>query len=129
MKTRRNFLILAGFLFCFPIFSSCALFLVGGGIAGGIAISEDTIEGNVDKSLDPVWNAAREVIMSEGFIRIEDKPHGIIEAEVRKSQVNLDIRKITEKTVRIQVKARKGYKLIPDLDLANDLYNKINAKL
>jgi hypothetical protein len=102
---------------------------VGGGIAGGIAISQDTIEGNLDKSLERVWNAARDVIMAEGFIRLEDKPHGTLEAEVRKSQVNLDIRKITDKTVRVQVKARKGYRLIPDLGLANELYNKINAKL
>lgn len=111
------------------LFSSCAIFLLGAGVTGGIAISKDTIEGHFDKKLDPVWKAAREVLMQEGFIRLEDKPHGQIEAEVRKSEVKIEILQVSEKTVRIRVKARKGMKLLPNPDLANELYNKIFNKL
>lgn len=125
MNGKQSTWALGGFLFSLLLFSGCALFLVGGGVAGGIAISRDTIEGNWDKSIDRIWDAARGVIMSEGFIRLEDKPHGTLDAEVRKSQVNIDIQKISEKTVRLRVKARKGYRLLPNIDLANELYNKI----
>lgn len=111
------------------IFSGCALFLVGAGVGGGIAISKDTIEGDFTKSQDQVWRASREVLMKEGFIRLEDKARGVINAEVRNSDVKVEIRSTSEKNVRIHIKARKGHKLLPNIGLANELYNKIFAKL
>ena len=111
------------------LFSGCALFLIGGGVAGGVAISKDTVEGHFDKRFDQVWSTARQVLMSEGFIKLEDKPHGEIQGEVRKSEVKIEALQVSEKTVRLRVKARKSYKLVPDMDLANDLYNKIFKKL
>lgn len=122
----RRTLLLAASL---TLFSGCAVFLLGAGAAGGYAISKDTVEGVVEKPLDRVYGASRDVLMREGFIRLEDKPHGAIEGEVKKSQVNIEVVQLTQNTVRIQVKARKGYKLIPDIDLANELYNKINQKI
>jgi hypothetical protein len=110
-------------------FSGCAIFLLGAGAAGGMAISKDSIEGTVDKPFDRVWNAGREVLKQEGFIRLENKPAGVMEAEVQKSQVKFEAQQITEKTVRLRVKARKTAKLMPNMDLANILYNKIFQKL
>ena len=118
-----------GMVFSLFTFSGCALFLIGGGVAGGIAISKDTIEGHFDKKLDQVWRASREVLMQEGFIRLENRPHGQIESEVRKSEVKIEVLQVSEKTVRIRVKARKGHKLLPNPDLANELYNKIFYRL
>lgn len=129
MKRISQSLMAAGLLFTLFLSPGCALFLIGGGVAGGMAISKDTIEGSLDKNLDTVWKAAREVVMKEGFIRLEDKAHGTIEAEVRKSQVNIQVIQLTPQTVQIRVKARKGYKLIPDIKLANELYNKISQKI
>lgn len=128
MEHRKRFLILSS-IFSLLCFSGCALFLIGGGVAGGIAISRDTMEGHFDKPLDRVWSVAREVVMQEGFIRLEDKPHATIDGEIKKSQINIQIIQVSEKTVRIRVKARKGYKLLPDIGLANELYNKIFQKL
>ena len=127
--TRKNVLKFGCLLSGLFLFSGCALFLVGAGVGGGIAISKDTIEGHFDKKIDEVWKAARQVLMQEGFIRLEDKPHGQIEAEVRKSEIKIEALQVSEKTVRIRVKARKGLKLLPDVDLANELYNKIFHKL
>ena len=120
---------MAGVLSSLFFLSGCALFLFGAGAAGGIAISKDTIEGHFDKKLDRVWKASREVLMQEGFIRLENRPHSEIQAEVRKSEVKIEILQISEKTVRIRVKARKGHQLLPNPDLANELYNKIFYKL
>ena len=128
MKNRKFPLLGITFL-SLSLFSGCAVFLLGAGAAGGIAISKDTIKGNFDKKLDQVWRASREVLIQEGFIRLEDKTHGTIDAEVRKSEVKIEILQISEKTVRIHVKARKGYKLLPNPDLANELYNKIYQKI
>lgn len=129
MKTGRQVgttLLLATSL---TLWSGCAVFLVGAGVTGGYAISKDTIEGVVEKPLGRVYGASRDVMIKEGFIRIEDKAHGMIEGEVRKSEVNIEVKQLTQSTVRIQVKARKGYKLIPDMKLANELYNKISQKI
>lgn len=113
----------------FLLFSGCALFLVGAGVTGGYAISKDTIEGTMEKSIDRVWRASHDVLMHEGFIRLEDKMRGKIDAEVRGSQVEIQIDQATERTVKVQVKARRGYKLLPNMDLANELYNKIYQKI
>lgn len=125
----KNFLVGIVLALSLLLSSGCALFLVGAGAAGGIAISKDTIEGHFDRRLEPVWRAAREVLMQEGFIRSESKSHGEIEAEVRKSQVKVEILQVSEKTVRIHVKARKGHQLLPDVKLANELYNQIFQKI
>ena len=129
MKLSKNSWILVGLIFSLVTFSGCFLFLLGGAAAGGYAVSKDTIEGMTEKSEAKVYNAARDVMMSEGFIRIEDKTHGIIEGEVRKSKVEVDVRKMTDKTVRLQVKVRRGYNLMPHIKLANELYNKISQKI
>jgi hypothetical protein len=126
---RMSLWVLSALLCSQLFFSGCAIFLLGAGAAGGMAISKDTIEGTVDKPFDRVWNASREVLKQEGFIRLENKPVGKIEAEVGKSRVKFEAQQITEKTVRFRVKARKTSKLLPDMDLANILYNKIFQKL
>ena len=129
MRNEKKLIVSTAFILLLAFSSGCAILLVGAGVGGGIAISRDTIEGNLDKKSDTIWNASRDVLMQEGFIRLENKPHGTFDAEVEKSQVNIEVKQITEKTVRIRVKARKGYKLIPNPHLANELYNKIYAKV
>ena len=129
MTRNKKFLIPVAGILSFFLLSGCAIFLLGAGVGGGIAISKDTLQGTWDKSKDRVWSASREVMMQEGFIRLEDKLHGHIDGEVRKSQVEIQITQISQKTVQIRVKARKGYKLLPDMDVANDLYNKIYQKI
>jgi hypothetical protein len=125
----RNVWVASALLCSILVFSGCAIFLLGAGAAGGMAISKDTIEGVVEKPYDRVWNAGRDVLKQEGFIRLDNKGAGVMEAEVRKSQVTFEAQQITERTVRFRVKARKTAKILPDMDLANELYNKIFQKL
>ena len=128
MKNKGSLLMMGG-LIGLLLFSGCALFLIGAGVAGGVAISDDEIEGVVDRSYDKVWKASHDVLTKEGFVKSEDRPHGSIEGEVGKSEVKISIAQLTERTVRIRVKARKDYKVVPDLQLANELYNKIFQKI
>ena len=119
----------AGLIFSLLLFSGCPLFLLSAGAAGGYAISKDTIEGILEKPFNKVYKASREAITYEGFIRSENPTQGIIEANVRSSKVDIHIRQMTERTVRLQVRARTGYNLLPDVKLANEIYNKIIGKL
>jgi len=129
MKKKEKVFMFGGLILSLLLSPGCALFLVGAGVAGGVAISEDEIEGLMEKKFDRVWTAAREVVIKEGFIKLEDRAHGTMEGEVRKSEVKISVAELTEKTVRLRVKARKVYRVVPDLDLANELYNKILRKL
>lgn len=129
MITKRHVFILGGLILPFLLFSGCALFLVGAGVGGGIAISKDTMEGHFDKKIDQVWKASREVLMQDGFIRLENRTQGEIKGEVRKSDVKIEVLQVSEKTVRVRVKARKDHNILPNPDLANELYNKIFRKL
>ena len=129
MKKNVKSLIGGGMILSFLFFSGCAVFLLGAGAAGGYAISRDTVEGVVEKPLDRIWSAAREVMMYEGFIRSEDRTRGKLEAEVGKSQVKVEVKQLTQQAVRVRVKARTGYKLVPNQNLANEVYNKIFQKI
>ena len=129
MNGKKNYWAAGGLIASLVLFPGCPLFLLGAGAAGGYAVSKDTIEGLVEKPMDRVWRASRDVIMYEGFIRSEDKAHGKLEAEVKKSEVNIEVKQVTQRTVRIRVKARTGYKLLPKPDLANEIYNKIYQRI
>lgn len=125
MKSFWKFCLAAWFLGSLFVFSGCALFILGAGVASGYAVSKDAMEGILEKPFERIWQVSRDVIMKEGFIRREDRPHGEMVAEVRKSEVQISVKQLTRRTFRIRVKARKGYNLLPDPDLAGELYNQI----
>ena len=113
--------------FCFAAYG-CAAVLVGGGVAGGIAISKDTVELNIDKSYNRAWAVCiKEIKKMNGHIKLQDKKGGKIEADIKETQVEITLTQLTQATVQIQIKARKNY--FPNIELANELSNKISADL
>lgn len=127
---KKNYLKLFAFLslVCFiSLAASGCIFLVGGaiGAAGGYAISSDTIEAMVDKSYENIWDASAKVTNILGNVKFKDSKKGYIEAEVGQTKVNINIEKITDETTRIRIKARRYYKLMPDIALAQKIYTKI----
>jgi len=109
--------------------SGCAVLLLGGGVAGGYAISRDEIEGFSDKKYNSIWSVGKKIIDEEGLIKSADKDAGLIEAEIQKSVVKFHLDRISSKTNRIRIEARKGYKLLPDIKLAQKLYNELIKEL
>lgn len=117
------------FLAIASLSSGCAVFLVGAGAAGGYAIGKDEIEGFTDKKFDKAWDASRKVVGREGVILGENKTLGEIQAKVRETEVKAVLSRVSEKTVRIRIKARKGYRLLPDIATSQDLFTKILKEL
>lgn len=109
--------------------SGCALFLIGAGAAGGYSISKDEIEGLSDVSFDKVWNAARDVVRTQGAITAENKSVGTMEAVIGGSTAEFKIEQVTPKTVRTRIKARQTKGLFPDIELAQDLYSQMLRKM
>ncbi len=93
--------------------------LVGGGIIGGIAISEDTVQNELDASYDEVWDASVKVLEEAGAVETKDKEIGEIRGYVPKSKVTVTVAQLTPSTVRVQVKARKTAGVVPDIKMAH----------
>jgi hypothetical protein len=112
--------------------SGCVLVplaLVGGGVVGGIAISEDTVQTEFDHSYDRVWDACVEVLEKAGAITAREKEAGRITAHVPKSKVTVQLEQPTESTVRVQVKARKIVGVVPDIKLAHTIAHRIGMAI
>ncbi len=108
--------------------SGCAVFLLGAGAAGGYAISKDSITNHYDLSSTVVYQAAREVIGDEGLVTLEDEHRGLIKAEVLDANVTIQVRKVSDRTTQLQVKARNDL-LLPKIAIAQNVYNKIDRRL
>ena len=108
------------------IFNGCAAVLIGAGVAGGVAISEDTAKLEVDSRYDHAWNVTYDTVKSMGAVNMQDKDSGKIQANIQDSKVDIKVLPVTSKTVRVEVKARKN--LLPNMDLAMIIVNRINSK-
>lgn len=107
--------------------SGCAAVLIGGGIAGGMAVSRDTAEIVKDTSYDKAWDVTRKTLDEMGVINLEDKKAGKIEANVKDSKITAQVTQLTGKSVKVTIKARKN--MFPKIELAMEIVNKINGKL
>lgn len=118
-------------LVLFFIFSSsgCAAVLIGAGVVGGIVISDDTVQSYVDRNFNSLWKISLDVLSEMGSITEKNKHKGLIEAVVEKSNVTVKLEKITKKTTRLKISARKIYKLLPNIKLATKINNRIIKKI
>ena len=107
----------------------CAALLIGtAGVIGGVAISEDTVQTAVDAGFNHTWDTAlNELEKMDAEITLEDRSRGLIEAKIRSSSVRIHIDPITDKTIRIHVKARKRY--LPHIKLAHEISSRIIKEL
>ncbi len=103
--------------------SGCAVFLVGSGVLGGLAISEDTVQSNLDRPMSRIWRVALQETKKAGGVTLQDEEHGRLEADVESAHVWISIDQLTPKTVRLKVKARKN--LLPKMELAQKLSTRI----
>ncbi len=108
--------------------SGCALFLVGAGAAGGYAMSKDSIKNYFDLSQGRVYRAARDVVAELGAITSEDARHGVLKGVVQGANVTVTVKPVSRTTVELHVKARDSL-LLPKLDAAQTVYNKIFSRL
>lgn len=103
----------------------CVMMLVGAGAAGGYAIGKDYIQGETDKNFNSVYDTAVSVLELMGIIesKYSNPSIGKIRAKVDNSSLELTVERLTRSTIRLKVKSRKN--LMPDIELAQKVYNKI----
>jgi hypothetical protein len=115
----KKFFAMICLLACLGLFSGCAAVLIGAGVAGGVAISDDTVKTNIDSSFNTVWSKSISVIKNMGTIISEDKLKGKAEAAVDSAHVWITVKKLTARATELRVKARKN--LLPNIDLAHKI--------
>ncbi len=115
-----------GVLLVLPaIFLSGCIYAIIGGVAaaGGYAISQDTIKGEIDAEFNSVWDNANEVLSIMGTIESESYEMGEIIAAVSGAKVWVHVIQLTPSTIRLRVKARKN--LFPSIGTAQNVFIKI----
>jgi hypothetical protein len=123
----KKFILVSGLLFLSFSLIGCTALIIGGGVAGGIAISKDTATVNLDRSFDAAWNVTYKQLEKMGAITLQDKKANKIEARIQDSDVTATIKQLTPKTITIEIKARKNF--FPNVSLAQDILNEIIQKL
>ncbi len=90
-----------------------------------MAISADTVQSYVDRNFDSLWKISVSVLEKMGSISEKNKHAGLIKAVVEKSNITIKLEKVTRKTTRLKISARKTYKLLPNINLATKVNNRI----
>lgn len=103
--------------------NGCAAVLIGTGVAGAIVVSKDEVSTYIDSDMHSVWARSFEVLKEMGSITDTDKKAGVIKALVNDSKVICIMEEVTNKTVKLRVKARKN--LLPNTGLAHTIATKI----
>lgn len=118
----KSLILLVIIFLCLP---GCAAVFVGAGVAGGYAISKDSIQGDIDKNFDSVYANAVDTISALGIIesKFANPTVAKLKAKIDGGSLDIDIERITQKTVRLRVRSRKN--MMPNIELAQKVYTKI----
>jgi hypothetical protein len=104
--------------------SGCVFLAVGAaGVVGGYAVSPDTVQGQVSRSLDETWDASKEIVGIMGQIVQENQQGNQLVSMISGTKVTVTFSAINVSTTKLSVKARKSF--VPKVDVAQDVYAKI----
>ncbi len=106
----------------------CAVLLVGAGAAGGYAVSRDSVRNHFDLPWGAVYQESLEVVTDLGLVTLQDDQRGIIQAIVEGANVTVTVKRLSERTCELRVKARTNL-LLPKIDVAHTVYNRIFERL
>ena len=101
----RKFFVLSLMVSAIGLFSGCAAILIGG--VAGYEVSADSVKADVDTSYSRAYDASLEALREMGGLSIDKKDEGWVKSDKDNYNVAVHIVKITDKTMRITVSARK----------------------
>lgn len=107
---------------------------VSGTKTGGVPFVKDTVEGRYERSVDDVFNAAKEVITTDGVLISETILHNetntvkTAEGKINQRNVWVRVEAVDPKVTQVSVQARTSGGG-SDLDLAHQVEKEIALKL
>ena len=126
MKKHLLSYLVIGFL---AVTTSGCVYMVLGSVAalGGYVISPDTVEGLASQSEKAVWHAVNDILSIMGRVSEHYEQKGMAVAQISGARVTVTVYPMTQKTVKLRVKARKS--LLPKIAVAQDVFTKIMNRL
>lgn len=120
----KKFFLLSIWLICIY---GCAPLLIGGGVATGYGISNDSATGTVKEEYRVLWDLCMDKLntMDAEIIGVNESK-GYIKARVSENSVVIKINTLNPKTQRLKISARKFY--LPKPQFAQKIYFKIVEK-
>lgn len=99
------------------------VFLAGAAIGAGVVhvVGEDSTEVVVEQSYQSVFDASKEELGAQGVVEASDSDSGMVEGSVGSSSVRITVRRETDSSVRLIIKARKNAGISPDPETAEQL--------
>ncbi len=103
----------------------CAPLIVGGvlGGVGAYAVSKDSIQGEIDKPFESLWESALKVGSIRGTVKQNDVTTGAIEFQTDSGRIWVKLVRVDQGTTRLKVAARRFH--LPHISLAQDVFVKI----
>jgi len=126
IKMKKSLLSLVIVSFLLLSISGCVPLIVGAsvGAVGGYVVSKDTVEGNIDKPFDDLWNSSQELARNSGTVKKEDYDKGQIQFIAKDSSIVwINLSRLTRSATKIRVSSRRFH--FPNLTLAQDIFVKI----
>ena len=106
----------------------CAVLLLSTGVLGGIAVSDDTVQTEINRHPSVIYGIARDELLEAGMLTLEDAAHWTLKATTRdKSDVTMTITRKDEEPSRMRIQARRNF--LPNVELAHQLSTKILKRL
>ena len=125
MRRGRSVLVLA---LLSVLLGGCPLIWVGTGVVGGYAISKDSIRNQFELSKEQVFRQSAAVAHDVGFVTVEDGERGLLKLKIGDTTVTITVTPMTKHSVELKVQARNQV-LLPQVDVAQSVYNKIAERL
>lgn len=104
--------------------SGCAALLLGVGLAGGYAVSQDSVRNVFDLPKNRIFDQSLAVAKQQGVVTVEDRVHGRIQAKIQKTNITITVRPLTRRAIELKVQGRNDV-LLPEMDVVQDVYTKI----
>ncbi len=106
----------------------CAVLLLGTGVLGGLAISDDTVQTEINRHPSVIYRLAKEELMRLGRLTLDDAEHWTLQATTRDaSEVTVTIKRVGEEPAQLRIQARRN--LLPNIKLAHQLSTNIIKRL
>jgi len=109
--------------------SGCAVLLVGAGAVGGYALSKDSVKNHYERSASMAFDQALSIVEDLGLVELRDKEKGLIKGTVEGAEVTVTIKPLTKHTIELKVKARDSLNVLPKIEIAQRVYNRIDDRL
>jgi hypothetical protein len=85
-RTWRNVIATSALCVMVPL-SGCAIFWIGAGVAGGVAVGRDKATLHIDQPFQDTWRVTKSVVEDMGSVTEYDDKNGTVKGEIGDAKI------------------------------------------